>query len=47
MHNVHELATNFGILFDGDAPPKASKSVKSMGPTGEDEMPEIQRIAGS
>ena len=47
VQNVHELATDFGILFDGDASPKAGKSVKSMGPTREDEMPEIQRIAGS
>ncbi len=47
VHNVHELATDVGIRFDGDAPPKAGKSVKSMGPTRENEMPEIQRIAGS
>ena len=48
VQNVHELATDFGILFDGDASPKAGKSVKRMGPTtSEDEIPEIQRIAGS
>ena len=47
VQNVHELATDFGILFDGDASPKAGKSVKRMGPTTrEDEMPKFNASRG-
>jgi len=30
VQNVHELATNFGILFGGDDPGKAGKNVKDV-----------------